>query len=157
MQNAYASCQLTHVMGKLSWAPGVLVRVPELGLSLHARFSLAVSMILAIAGAACSGSGASTVCSIPASANTYGDGSTGCHAEPDEQNCTVTNGASIFQDGAVENGTKTCTSSCPPGQFYLACAGPPGSVGPAPSPDPSLNCRVAGGPTGGGYCCECAT
>jgi hypothetical protein len=118
----------------------------------------AVSVILVAIGAACCGSGASAakVCSIPTSANTNGDGSTGCQAEADEQNCTVTNGATVFQDGAVENGTKTCTSLCPSGQFYLACAGPVGTVSAAPSPDPSLKCRGAGGPAGGGYCCECA-
>jgi hypothetical protein len=115
-----------------------------------------VPIILAAIGAACSGSGASmsTVCAIPTSA--YGYGSTCCRVEPAEQNCEVTNGATVFQDWAVENGTKTCTSSCPAGQFYLACDGPLGTVGPAPSPDPSLNCKGAGGPAGGGYCCACA-
>lgn len=122
----------------------------------------AASVILAAIGAACCGSGApsATMCSIPTSANTYGDGSTGCRAQPDEQNCTVTNGATVFQDGAVENGTKTCTSACPSGQFYLACDGPLGTVGTAPSPDPSLRCKGTDGlPPSyeSDYCCPCGS
>jgi hypothetical protein len=119
----------------------------------------AVSMILVAIGAACSGSGIPpSACSIPTSANTYGDGSIGCRAVPDEQDCEVTNGASVFEDGAVENGTKTCTSACPSGQFYLACDGPLGTVGSAPSPDSSLHCTAGGGPTASyesDYCCPC--
>jgi hypothetical protein len=123
-------------------------------------------VILAAIGAACSSASGPTsstssaskasACSIPPGANTDGDGSTGCRAQPDEQNCTVTNGASVFQDGAVENGTKTCTSPCPAGQFYLECDGPP--VGTAPSPDPSLNCTGTDGlPPSyeADYCCPC--
>ena len=132
------------------------------------NIALAVAMILGVIGAACSSasqhtgstSSASTVlaCSIPAGADTYGDGSVGCRAQPAEQDCTVTNGASIMADGAVENGTATCTSACPPHQFYLACVGPLG-IGPAPSPDPSLNCTGTNGFTSSNendFCCACA-
>jgi hypothetical protein len=128
------------------------------------NIALAVSMMIL---GACSSSpqdtgstsSASTVlCSIPAGANTYGDGSVGCSAQPAEQDCTVTSGSTVFQDGAVENGTATCTSACPPHQFYLACIGPLG-IGPAPSPDPSLNCTGTNGFTSSNesdFCCTCA-
>jgi hypothetical protein len=107
-----------------------------------------------------SATAASTVisCSMPAGANTY-DGSAGCQAQPATQDCTVTSGASVSLDGAVTNGTATCTSACPPHQFYLACTGPLGTVGTAPAPDPSLSCTNAGGPSGSNerdYCCACS-
>jgi hypothetical protein len=132
--------------------------------------SVVVHLILVAVGVGCSGStapqhtgsvsSASTVvaCTIPASVAVSGDGSTGCYAQPVEQNCTVTGGATVNSDGTVTNGTATCTSACAPHRYYLACDGPLGTVGSAPSPDPSLDCKPAGGPTASNeaaYCCTC--
>ena len=73
----------------------------------------------------------------------------------------VSNGATIDADGAVENGTKTCTPQCDSGQYELICQ----SRGPelqAPSPDDSLGCTgtkitsPGPGPNVGLYCCPCA-
>jgi hypothetical protein len=111
--------------------------------------ALVVVVIFLANVAACSGPSASPApaCTVPTAANTYSDGSnTGCGPSP-AQNCTV------------DNGVETCTSLCSANQFYLACDGPLGTVGTAPSPDPSLNCTNSGGPTASyerDYCCACA-
>lgn len=98
-------------------------------------------------------------CLIPTGLGSYDDGSnSGCRPMPAMQDCTFTSGAYFAADGAVENGTVTCTTSCPPRQYYLACDGPLGTVGTAPSPDPFLYCTSIGGPTASNeqdYCCEC--
>jgi hypothetical protein len=110
---------------------------------------LVVVVIFVAIVAGCSGPRAppAPACTIPTSADSYGDGSnTGCSPSA-AQNCTV------------DNGVETCTSLCSPSQFYLACDGPLGTVGTAPSPDPSLNCTNVGGPTASyeeDYCCACA-
>jgi|HubBroStandDraft_1064217.scaffolds.fasta_scaffold1731643_2 hypothetical protein len=77
---------------------------------------------------------------------------------PAMQDCTFTSGAYFAADGAVENGTVACTTSCPPRQYYLACDVPLGTVGTTPSPDPFLYCTNIGGPTASNeqdYYCEC--
>jgi hypothetical protein len=98
-------------------------------------------------------------CLIPTGLGSYDDGSnSGCRPMPAMQDCTFSSGAYFADDGAVENGTATCTTSCPPRQYYLACDGPLGTVGTAPSPDPFLYCMSIGGPTASNeqdYCCEC--
>jgi hypothetical protein len=127
-----------------------------------------VFSIFAILGSACSSSQHDNIgttstkvmeCSIPSAASAFDSASnSGCRPTPAVQSCEVSNGATILADGSVENGTKKCTTICPPEKFLLDCTGS-GPMASAPSPDGTLTCVNAGGPTLSNearYCCACA-
>jgi hypothetical protein len=95
-------------------------------------------------------------CLIPTFLRTEGGLNSGCQAVPAVQDCVPMGGAYVTADGALA--TIICTTSCSPNHYYVACDGPLGMVGIAPSPDPSL-CTSVGGPTPPNeqdYCCKCA-
>lgn len=95
------------------------------------------------AGCGNSGSEAAVTCAVPGGAYTYNDASnSGCEPLP---------AARICPSG--------CAPECPPHQYQLLCAGPPGTTNTAPVPDLSLNCTNMGGPQASNtaeYCCGCA-
>ena len=80
----------------------------------------------------------------------------GCHVTPDAKVCEVSNGATVSPSG-VSNGTETCKSVCPKGQYPVTCLS--GNVmGPIPDLPSGLSCQVSGLPTAGDdltYCCPC--
>jgi hypothetical protein len=125
------------------------------------------ALVLVVAG--CSSSSPSTsstsaqtsagACTYPANAKPgTSESGMGCFAAPPGQSCQVSNGATVELDGAVENGTETCTSQCGASEYELTCNSG-GIMGSIPDPDPSLNCQAIREPTPSSllfYCCPCA-
>jgi hypothetical protein len=90
------------------------------------------------------------VCTWPAAADTYQDG-TGCEPRPTFEICEQT----LTTTGT----TTTCSEACSPGTFALECRGAFMASTPVPAPDSALRCRGFPIPTPVGvtfYCCPCA-
>jgi len=93
-------------------------------------------------------------CAYPSGVVVSSASGAGCFGGPAGQICEVSNGAVVNgEDGAVTNGTESCSSLCKPGEFEMTCSDT------SMSPALSLGCTVIAIPTPSCcvyYCCPCA-